>query len=247
MPGVMPSPQSWGSNVMENLVRHIYEPSKLILAWQAPDGLGNRTRYAVGEIVRSSGVFVLRYYVDTPDVVKAKALGYEGYAAFNLKQTEHSKDVLAAFMRRLPPRSRADFSQYLEGLRLAPMGNLSDFALLGYSEAKLPSDGFSLVNPLDEVGIPNEFLFELAGYRHHEPSLTKSDMGAAVALVPETANPFDPNAVVIQYKGKTIGYINRLQAPTVGRWLRNYQVSAVREKLNGRPDKPRAFIFLRTS
>jgi hypothetical protein len=245
VPGVTPSLQSSGSSVMGNLIRHIYEPSKLILAWQAPDGLGNRTRYAVGEIAKTNGVFVLHYYFDTPDVTKAKSLGYEGYAAFNLKQPEHEKDVLAAFMRRLPPRSRADFPQYLEGLRLSSSA-LSDFALLGYSEAKLPSDGFSLVNPLDDAGTPNEFLLELAGYRHHEPSLTKSDIGAVVDLVPEPTNPFDQNAVAIRYGSRTIGYINRLQAPVVGKWVQENRAFAVLEKLNGTPAKPRAFIFLRT-
>jgi hypothetical protein len=189
------------------------------------------------------------YQIKPPEAVAMIAPPIHGkrriYAAFNLKQSEHGKDVLAAFMRRLPPRSRADFTQYLEGLRLAS-SNLSDFALLGYSEAKLPSDGFSLVNPLDDAGTPNEFLLELARYRHHEPSLVKNDIGASVDLVPEPTNAFDPNAVAIQYGLRTIGYINRLQAKVVGKWVQQNRASAVLEKLNGTPNKPRAFIFLRT-
>jgi hypothetical protein len=242
----MHSPQNWDSKV-GNWIQHVYEPSRLVLAWQAPDGRGDRTRFAVGEITKRQNEFVLRYFIGTSDVTRAKELGYEGYAAFSLKQTEHTKDVLAAFMRRLPPRSRPDFRQYLEGLRLTPAASLSDFALLGYSEAKLPSDGFSLVNPLNDAVTPSEFLLELAGYRHRDPSLMNNDIGAAVALVPEPANAFDPNAVAIQYLSKTIGYINRFQALTVVGWINNNRVSAVLEKLNGKPDKPRAFIFLRVT
>ena len=243
MPAAIHSPLDWGSKV-GNWIEHVHEPSKLILAWQAPDERRNRTRFAVGEIIKRDGSFVLRYYSDTPDVLKAKELGYEGYAAFSIKSPEHSKDVLSAFMRRLPPRSRPDFRQYLEGLRLTPLASLSDFGLLAYSEAKLPSDGFSLVNTLEDAAVPSEFLLELAGYRHLEPSLTERDIGATVSLIPEPTNPYDPNAVTVQYGDKIIGYINRLQAPTVAQWIINDQVSAVLERLNGRPDKPRAFIFL---
>jgi hypothetical protein len=229
-----------------NWIHHVHDPSRLILAWQAPEHHSERKRFAVGEVLRQNATFILRYFVDTPDVNDAKALGYEGYPAFSLKQIEHSKDVLAAFMRRLPPRSRPDFGQYLEGLRLTPMTTLSDFALLGYSEAKLPSDGFSLVDTLEDACIPSEFLLELAGYRHYPPSLTAADLGAPVSIEREPTNLYDPFAVVVHYEGRTIGYINRLQAPVVGRWVSENRVSAVLDRLNGRSDKPRAYIFLRT-
>lgn len=231
---------------MPNWIQHVYEPARLVLAWQAPDERGNRTRFAVGEILKRDKEFVLRYYENTPDVVTAKSLGYEGYSAFDLKKSEHSKDVLPAFMRRLPPRSRSDFDQYLEGLRLTPFAELSDFGLLGYSGAKLPSDGFSLVNTLEGAQIPSEFLLEVAGYRHHQPSLSEDDVGKAVSLVPEPQNKFDPGAIAVRYGEKTIGYINRLKAPVIRNWIDAGRVSAVIEKLNGRPDKPRAFIFLRS-
>jgi hypothetical protein len=39
--------------------------------------------------------------------------------------------------------------------------------------------------------------------------------------------------------------VNRFQAPTVGRWLDTREVSASLLRLNGTPDKPRAFVFLR--
>ncbi|HEY1613954.1 MAG TPA: HIRAN domain-containing protein [Rhizomicrobium sp.] len=226
------------------MIQHVYEPTRLVLAWQAPDECGNRARFAVGEITKKNNEYVLRYYANTPDLTKACDLGYQGYPAFSLKQPEHTKGVLDAFMRRLPPRSRPDFIEYLKGLRLTPFADLSDFALLGYSEAKLPSDGFSLVDTLEDKKNPFELLLEIAGYRHHSPSLVESDIGSAVTLVPEPTNPYDPNAIAVVHQAKIIGYINRLQAPAMKKWLVNNQLTSVLEKLNGKPTKPRAFIFL---
>lgn len=244
MPAAMHSPPHWGPE-MGNWIQHVHEPSRLVLAWQAADERGNRTRFAVGEITKREGNYVLRYYSDTPDVVKAKELGYEGYAAFDVKKSEHTKDVLSAFMRRLPPRSRSDFDQYLQGLRLTPTATLSDFGLLGYSGAKLPSDGFSLVDTLEGAGTPGEFLLELAGYRYYPPQLTDSDIGAEVSLVLEPTNPVDQGAVAVHYNDRKIGFINRLRTPVIKQWMASGRTSAVIERFNGRLDKPRAFIFLR--
>jgi hypothetical protein len=229
---------------LANKIQHVHEPSRLILAWQAADLAGNRQRFAVGEVARQDSTIVLTYYQDSPDVREATELGYEGYAAFSLKERTHSKHVLEAFMRRLPPRSRIDFPQYLDGFRLSASSTISDFALLGYSEAKLPSDGFSLVDALDDVQGPSEFVWEIAGYRHYR-GLTEAEVGSPVTLDLDPNNPFDPNAVQIRHKGRTIGYINRLQAPVVREWVQAGRVTASIERLNGTPERPKAFIFVR--
>jgi hypothetical protein len=116
---------------------------------------------------------------------------------------------------------------------------------LGYSEAKLPNDGFSFVDTLEDACVPGEFLLELAGYRYYEPSLSEIDIGSPVLLERERTNEFDPNAVKATHRDRKIGYINRLQAPAVGRWVDEGRVSAVLERLNGKPEKPRAFLFVR--
>ncbi|HEX4044328.1 MAG TPA: hypothetical protein VHZ76_01510 [Gammaproteobacteria bacterium] len=58
----------------------------------------------------------------------------------------------------------------LEGLRLQADVQISDFALLGYSGAKLLSDGFSIIHPFAHANGPCELLLEAAGYRHIQQS-----------------------------------------------------------------------------
>ena len=60
----------------------------------------------------------------------------------------------------------------------------------------------------------------------------------------EPNNPKDPNAVQLVARQRKIGNINRLQAPAFLRWLAEAQVSGEIARLNGRPDKPRAFVFV---
>jgi hypothetical protein len=145
-------------------IEHIIEPTKLLLAWQASDEK-HRIRYIVAELNRVGEEISLTYLPKTNDFAKAQEHGFEAYPAFqDINKTHHN--VLDAFMRRLPPRTRGDFPQYLEGLRLRMNAQISDFALLGYSGAKLLSDGFSLIHPFDHVNGSCELLLEAAGYRH---------------------------------------------------------------------------------
>lgn len=229
---------------MVRWIEHIREPKKLTLVWQAPDEKNHRTRLVVGEIVRHESEFGFRYHRNTPDVAKAKELSYQGYPAFNIQQDLHTRDVLPAFLRRLPPRTRPDFHEYLRGLRIKPGAEISDFALLGYSEAKLPGDGFSLVDTLEDAQAPAEFLLEVAGYRYHTPALLPDVIGRKVDLVPEPTNQYDRDAIQVMLDGRRIGYINRLQAPSVSNWLSSARISGFIEKLNGRADWPRAYIFV---
>jgi len=54
----------------------------------------------------------------------------------------------------------------MEGLRLKPDIHLSNFALLGYPGAKLPSDGFSIIHPFNDAKSEVELILEAAGFRH---------------------------------------------------------------------------------
>ncbi|MBF0372056.1 MAG: hypothetical protein HQL39_01410 [Alphaproteobacteria bacterium] len=181
-------------------------------------------------------------YSDVDEVAKPRSLGYQGYPAFKLGHREHRTGVLEAFMGRLPPRSRTDFGAYLEGLRLSECARLSDFALLGYSEAKLPSDGFSLVHTFEEGTPPFELMMEVAGHRHHRT--TKIDIGDELLLEPEPDNQVYPRAVRVVHDGRRVGYVNRLQTPVFHRWIKVGAVKAVVEKMNGKADHPRLFAFV---
>lgn len=132
---------------MTQPLQHVVEPERLLLTWQPPDdGTTIRTRRIVAELTYSDNYesVTFTYLVDTPDFLAAKAAGFLGYPAFRLKTATHTQGVMSAFMRRLPPRKREDFGAYLTQHWLPNPFTLSDFALLGYTGAKLPSDGFAL-------------------------------------------------------------------------------------------------------
>ncbi|MFL6758935.1 HIRAN domain-containing protein [Sphingomonas sp.] len=239
---------------MQHWIDVLCEPRELFLAWQPSDAAADRMRWAVGLIRPHGQDFELRYLKPGPEFEglnsgkgfeRLQALGYVGYPAFSAHQSVHREGVRAALMRRLPPRHRSDFAEYIKQFRMKPGTPLSDFALLARTEAKLPSDGFSLVDPLDPTTSRCDLMLEVAGYRHYSPSNHHIKVGTRVELLPEPNNSFDPNAVQILVQGQKIGNINRLQAGTFLHWLRTCKVDATIERLNGSVDRPRAYIFVR--
>jgi hypothetical protein len=231
---------------VEHWIEAICEPARLLLAWQSPDPNGVRDRFAVAEIIsEGKSESCLFRYLSGTEVDRARSLGYVGYPAFRLDQTEHRQGVLAALLRRLPPRSRTDFQEYKAQFRLRSDLQLSDFALLAYTEAKLPSDGFSIVNPLDKARGPCQFVLEVAGFRHYVKSLNAPlGVGQQLKFVPEPTNERDSNAVRVEAAGQLIGYVNRLQAPTFLRWIEEGVLEGIVERLNGNPDRPRVLMFV---
>lgn len=228
-----------------NWIEHIIEPRRLILAWQAPEELQNRHRFAVGEVTHDDSKTVLKYFLGTNDYNEAAHLGYRGYPAFRLNEREHASGVLEAFARRLPPEKRSDFSQYKESLRVRADAKISTFGLLAYSGGKLPSDGFSFVDPFEDTASSREFIYELAGYRYYAKDAGPISLGARLAFEFEPNNPKDPNAIVVRQAGRKLGYVNRLQTTSFRTWLNEGRLSGELERLNGVADHPRAFAFVR--
>ena len=228
-----------------NLIENLVEPHRLNLVWQGPDG-ANRTRRGVGELVRVGTDVRFRYLENSPDYQAALETGFDGYPAFKLKKQEHTGDVLPILMLRLPPRSRRDFGDYLERLRLSPNADISDFALLGYSEAKLPGDGFSIINDFVEFIPPFEFVTEIAGFRYYSgmEMTIRETIGQAVRLEHEPSNKHDPNAIRVLIRGQQIGYINRVQAPTLLRWLADGSIEATIDGINGTGSRPLVYLFV---
>lgn len=230
---------------MPNIIKHIHEPQTLLLVWQPPEGT-SRVRCIVGELVKDdlSGIVTLKYLKETEDFRKACELGFEGYPAFKNVNKEYANGVVDAFLRRLPPRSRGDFSHYLEQLRLDVKSKFSDFALLGYSGAKLPSDGFSIINPFYDVIGPCEFVTEVAGFRYRDISINDVNVGDEVTLEPEPNNEYDPNAIKVMLGASHIGYVNRGQLKAFHGWLASSNVSACVERINGREDRPLIYLYV---
>ncbi|GMQ79424.1 MAG: hypothetical protein BMS9Abin02_2012 [Anaerolineae bacterium] len=232
---------------MKSIIQHIIEPQRLLLAWQAPEGK-QRTRFIVGELIRKVGddrSVMLRYLQESIDFQKAKNLGFDGHPAFKKTDRDYSHGVVDAFMRRLPPRTRRDFRQYLEQFCISRDANISDFALLGYTGAKLPSDGFSIIHPFDNVDGPCEFLTEVAGFRYMKDiSLDDVVIGETVTFEPEPTNKYDPRAISILLNERKIGYVNRGQLDAFHYWLKHNQLQAHVERKNGTESRPLVYVFI---
>lgn len=235
-------------------IEAVCEPRSLLLAWQAADlRPESRYRWAVG-IVEPHGTELSFRYFDRgeefrahnqgKDFAELSKLGYAGYPAFDPSKDRHTQGVKSALLRRLPPRNRSDFGEYIARFLLRPTSDLSDLTLLGRTEATLPSDGFSLIDPLDSSVSRCDLLLEVAGFRHYSKSVALSK-NMPIEIVADPTNPFDPNAVEFRAAGQKFGNVNRLQAATFGQWLRNTRVEGWLERLNGSAERPRAFVFVR--
>lgn len=231
---------------MARLIEHLVEPHRLMLYWQARESK-MRSRYLVGELVKRDNNVVLVYALNSSELAEAKRLGFRGYPAFPMKQAEHSYQVLEAFARRLPPRSRRDFGRYLELRAIPADATISDFALLGYSGAKLPNDGFELVHPFDNPPEAFEVLIEIAGFRHESLiDVTDLQAGSNVQFVPEPENPVDASAIRIENAGRTLGYVPRGHLDMLHRMLEG---GATLEgevfRINGTSERPLVYILTR--
>ncbi|MEO5371956.1 MAG: HIRAN domain-containing protein [Magnetococcus sp. DMHC-1] len=235
---------------MKRMIRHIIEPERLFLAWQAPDGTSHdRTRRKVAEITPDdSGIVILRYLKDSEDFVKACLAGFTGYPAFPLGQDQYASGVLETFMRRLPPMKRRDYHDFMRLWRLDPAISISSLAMLGYVGAQLPGDGFSLVHPFDNGKPPFELLEEVAGFRYRENFgriLALLHEGQEIQLRAEPDNPHDPKAIRVELPdNRLIGYINKLQAPGLHKWLPNQNVRCTVDRINGTETRPLVYVFL---
>lgn len=229
-----------------NFIEHIIEPNHLILAWQAAEGSGNRTRRFVGHLLRNDTEEIeFKYSLGSSDLEAAKKKGFTCYPAFRKLEKVYRKGVLDTFLRRIPPRKRSDIDKYFEMFRFRPGVDISDFALLGYSGAKLPSDGFSIIHPFDGVDGPCELLVEIAGFRHHAGMDMGIEIGAEITFQPEPENEYDEKAIKILSNGVKVGYVPKGQTDAFHHWIQNHQLSAVVEKTNGRPERPVIMIFVK--
>lgn len=232
-----------------NFIKYVDEPCRLLLVWQAPEGGSPRNRRTVGELYRHAETTELvsfKYLQGTPEFAVAQTEGFVAFSAFRKLDQVYNLGVVETFIRRLPPRTRADYPQYLEQFRLQPNTEISDYALLGYTGAKLPSDGFSIVMPFSEHPTRCDFLLEVAGFRHvSKIPCDEITLGEPATFVPEPENRHDPGAVAIHLRDQKIGYVPRQQCEAVRRWLGQGALSATVERVNGRAERPLVFLFLR--
>jgi len=227
-------------------IEHIIEPEKLLLSWQTSQPGKDRGRMFVAEFIREGEDAYLVYLLGSEDFKKAKSLGFEGYPGFKINHKKYDK-VLFAFMKRLPPRSRGDFVKYLDSLRIRVNAKISDFALLGYSGAKLPDDNFTVIHTFENAIPPFEFLLQVQGYRHYKEQLPfvniKLEQEATFQAEPE--NGFDPRAIKVIIDGIRAGYVCRGLAESFHKWFAaGYVVTANVERINGTEKQPEIYLYV---
>jgi hypothetical protein len=216
------------------------------MTWQPSDeGAPVRTRRIVGEVVPDlvTGDVIFRYLRGTEDFQAAETAGFKGFPAFRLEEIDTRCGVLESLMRRLPPRNREDFADYLRLHGLPSPFPLSDLALLGHTGARLPSDGFALVPEFPLDARPFDYVMEVAGTRHVlAGALSLLREGDAVSIQPDPENTFESDALVVMHRGQRIGYVNRAMKSMFLRWMQSCRVSATIERQNGKPHRPLVFV-----
>ncbi|WP_130536431.1 HIRAN domain-containing protein [Thiomicrorhabdus indica] len=216
----------------------------LFLTWQS--NKDRHQRYLVGEIKRQNDKHEFSYLTQTQDYASALEQGFLGYPAFPLNKGTFSNDVMATFMKRLPPRSRRDFKKYLTNHNLPETFDGSDFDLITHTGVQLPSDGFDLIPNLEEATIPFDYLMELAGTRYYltYEEVSNLDINSVVELKTEDSNEYDNQAITVLIDNKILGYINKLLCPTV-RKLMDRNIECKIAKKSGTQDRPLIYVMLR--
>jgi len=228
-------------------IEHIIEPDRLLLSWQPPSG-PDRLRRFVAALVRKADDADLVYLVDTEDFRLAQEKGFSDYPGFPADVREH-EGVLSAFLKRLPPRTRRDFGVFLNAIRITERDRelISDFALLGYSGAKLPDDDFTIVHPFSTAQPPFEFLLNVQGYRYYAKNLPYDRLAIDMAahFEAELENAQDPEAIRVMIEGSKVGYVSRGLATQLKQWIqRGYAITASLERINGTAEKPSILLFV---
>jgi len=225
-------------------IEHIIEPEKLLLSWQAQSDR-ERLRLFVAELIRNGDDANLVYLQDSTEFKDAISLGFKNYPGFSIEQQKY-ENVLFAFMKRLPPRSRGDFGKYLDALRIRN-AEISDFALLGYSGAKLPDDGFTVIHTFENAVPPFEFLLNVQGYRYYAKQLPLDSIKQEqeATFQPEPENKIDPKAIKVIIDGIHVGYVCRGLTDSFHQWFAaSYKITASVERINGTTDRPDIYLFV---
>lgn len=215
----------------------------LFLTWQS--NKDRNERYLVGKLVKLDSGFEFSYLEETQDFNTAVAQGFLGYPAFPLNKGSFTNNVLATFMKRLPPRSRRDFKKYLLNHDLPENFDGSDFDLITHTGIQLPSDGFDLIPALNEAVIPFDYLMELAGTRYYlkHEQVQMFNIGSPVVLRCEDDNPYDCQAIAVYMDNLLIGYVNKLFCSTI-RELMSRDLKCYLAKISGTQERPLIHVML---
>lgn len=230
------------------IIKNLKEPKVLYLMWQ--DNTEARNRYLIGKLYKDK----FEYLLEDDNFQKAKDNGFIGFLAFSLNKKVHTGNVLSVFLSRCPQKERASYEKFLSSFALSPeqeeVKNLTDFMLLAYTGAYIPSDSFHLLNPFIDIEPPFEFIMRIAGAdrRYKDFDDLDSKEGESLTLEKEPANENNSNAIKINFKDKHLGYIQNGLVESFHDWLeRGYNVNLSIYRVNGSPEYRYVYAFVEVS
>ena len=216
---------------------------RALLVWQCPLGSADRRdRHAVAELLQTvNGIDF--HYLGSEKLASPRSEGFTDYPGLPMESTELNRVAEEVLIRRLPPRTRADFGDLAERFGLPRNKNLPSLTLLAYTGARLTGDNFSVCETFDGFEPPFSYVFDVAGFRHYQGRFSELEKGIPLIFEPEPENQHDPNAIRIALTdGTPLGYVNRLQTKAVAERMSIGGISASVFRVNGRSDYPRLFV-----
>jgi len=229
---------------MTDLITDPIQTRRALLTWQRPlEQPGSRDRFAVAELVQCEGGVAFSY-LDEEGLAPALEAGFSGYPGLALGDAHEADTALDVLIRRLPPRNRPDFHDFMETFGLSPQADFSDLSLLAYTGARMTGDSFGVAETFEGFDRPFRYVFDVSGYRHYRNDAPDLAVNAPVIFRRDPTNEHDPDAVeVARQDGVRLGYVNRLQAQTVRNWIERGIIDARVFKVNGRSVYPRLFVM----
>jgi hypothetical protein len=146
-----------------------------------------------------------RFAYDGPDLDMARSLGFTAYPVVPSG---------AAFAARLPEQGTPEYEALLDTWAVDPAEPDRLFVVAATGAARA-DDTFELVPyVVTEPGV--YFRTELAGFQFYVAAEDlRPLLGARLELEPDPRNRFDPQAVVLRYRGVLLGYLKRVHNQAV--------------------------------
>jgi len=227
-------------------IEHLFEPSRLFLVWHHLNGDSPQHRRVVGELVRHGDDASFRYLKGTEDFKAAVNEGFLPFPAFaEENSSEFQSGALDVFVRRLPPRKREDFKEYLSQYNLPQNFAGLAFSLLAYTGARLASDGFELCPDLSDATAPLDFVIEVSGTQYYIDENCYFSEDDEVTFEAESDNPQDKNAIKVLHKNKVVGYVNKALAPSFSKLLSTGRVEGRVLKFSVQKNRQRLLVLVR--
>lgn len=178
----------------------------LCLLWQNQQ---TRQWYHIANLtLKVDGMYSFSYELEKKKRGLKEALqnGYHLHPSFPDAIKRYQSDKLfSTFSRRLPNKSRPD---YLELLRANNLKDDSDeFEILSLTGGRLISDNYEFVKPVYFDGKKFSFDFYVRGWRYYNDEEYKIDELSKISLETEEENEQDPDAIMVRYEDKVIGYV----------------------------------------